>query len=177
MLQNLSDTHLFLIFLVILIVVVFAVVSVYLVFQKRRGRVYKAKGPYLLSPGEKKLFDALENVVYEGQYVCPKVRIADIVEVDIPKESREFWRNFGKISQKHVDFLICNKNDFSPLLVIELDGGSHNNKARYFRDEFVNKVFADANIPILHIKAKGFYDYKELRGEINGAVKAKTIGH
>ena len=87
--------------------------------QLRKGkRFYKAKGPYLLSPGEKSFFDALSKSIYTGLYVCPKVRIADLVEVELPKEDKDFWPKFNKISQKHVDFVICNRLDFAPRLML-----------------------------------------------------------
>jgi hypothetical protein len=141
--------------------VVFAIVLllvIFLVFQKGVfKRVYKPKGPYLLSAGEKRFFDTLVQSIGAEEYVCPKVRIADLVEVDLPKNDKEYWASFNKISQKHVDFVIVNRNDFAPKLIIELDGGSHNDKTRLERDEFVDSVLKSARIPIVHVEAKGSY--------------------
>jgi hypothetical protein len=170
MLQNFSNTIL-LYSVVFLLLVVFLAFVVFKTFKGAGRRIYKPKGPYLLSSGEKKFFDALINVISPKQYVCPKVRIADLVEVDLPESDKDFWKSFNKISQKHVDFVICDRNDFSPLLIIELDGGSHKEKSQSLRDELVNKVFKDADIPILHIKPTSFYEYKTLREEISQAIK------
>jgi len=170
MLQNFSNT-IFLFGSIFLLVVVFVAIIVFKKFRGSVRRIYKSKGPYLLSPGEKKFFDALVAVAGQDQYVCPKVRIADLVEVDLPESDKNFWASFNKISQKHVDFVICDRADFSPLLIIELDGGSHNEKSQSLRDELVNKVFKDADIPILHIKPTNFYEYKSLREQISMTIK------
>ena len=58
---------------------------------------------------------------------------------------------FNKISQKHVDFLICRQGDWMPMLGIELDDNSHSKTAVKKRDMFVNAVFAQVGIPLLRI--------------------------
>src|SRR4030042_5360226 len=108
MLQNFSNT-IFLFGSIFLLLVVFVAIVVFKIFKGSRRRIYKTKGPYLLSSGEKKFFDALINVVGQNHYICPKVRVADLVEVDLPESDKYFWSNFNKISQKHVDFVICNR--------------------------------------------------------------------
>ena len=153
------------------------IVIIIITFRKYKSgvkRIYKAKGPYLLSAGETKFFDALSKVIDSGMYICPKVRIADLVEVDIPDTESNFWSMFNKISKKHVDFVICNKIKFAPLLVIELDGGSHKETTQIERDEFVDNVFKDAEIPILHIKNTGYYEYKLLREQIKQRITKIT---
>ncbi|MDO8340378.1 MAG: DUF2726 domain-containing protein [Candidatus Woesebacteria bacterium] len=137
-------------------------------------RIYKEKGPYLLNAGEKAFFDTLITSITINMYICPKVRIADLVEVDSTGKDKKFWTYFNKISQKHVDFVICNKTNFSPLLIVELDGGSHNEYSKLLRDKLVDSVFKDANIPILHVKTSNFYNYQNLRDQINISI-SKTL--
>ena len=158
--------------IVLSILIIIAVVLVRQRFGERR--IYKPKGPLLLSQGEKRFFDALSNVIDGNMYICPKVRIADIVEVDLPKESKDFWIKFNQISQKHVDFLICDKQNFSPLFVIELDGRSHYSKDSFQRDEFVDSVFKSANIAIIHIKVATYYDYAVLKATILRAINQNS---
>ena len=168
--QYLNSNNLLLI-IIFLLLITSIVVIIFKTFKGRARRFYKSKGPFLLSVGEKRFFDALQNSIGLDMYICPKVRIADIVEVNIPKYDKEFWPKFNKISQKHIDFLICNRADFAPRLIIELDGGSHDEKARSLRDALVNNVFKDAEIPILHINPSNFYEYKSLRELISQAIK------
>jgi hypothetical protein len=132
-----------------------------------RRKVYKAKSVNLLNASEIRFFDTLSKIVPPNTYISPKVRIADLVDVNLPKESREFWSSFNRISQKHVDFTVCNRSDFAPLLIIELDGGSHDELLRQKRDQFVDEVFKEAGIPILHIRVSSFYDEALIKAEVD----------
>lgn len=144
---------------------------------QKSERVYRPKGPYLLSAGEKRFFDVLVHSIDENMYVCPKVRLADLITVDIPNSDPSFWRHLGPINQKHVDFIICSRTDFSPLVAVELDGGSHNETRRSERDTFVDSVFADARIPILHIPVRSIYYSDELRNIINSSLEKRASGN
>jgi very-short-patch-repair endonuclease len=61
---------------------------------------------------------------------------------------------FNKITQKHVDFLICRNDDWTPMLAIELDDDSHERQAVKKRDMFVNALFASTGIPLLRIHVR-----------------------
>lgn len=67
------------------------------------------------------------------------------------------------ISQNSVDFLICSKGYYAPLLAIELDGSSHQNEDRMERDSFVDRVCQGSSMPIVHIQRAGMYDTDELQ--------------
>lgn len=139
--------------------------------KKKFLRIYKPKGPHLLSQGEKRFFDVLSKCISSDMYICPKVRIADLVTVSVEKTDPNYWKALNSITQKHVDFVIVKTIDFSPLLVIELDGGSHNEKERANRDVLVDNVFESAGFPILHVPVTGFYDYKEISEKIKNSIK------
>ena len=149
-------------------------IYLYKLFSKKSGFRYKSKGPYLLSKGEKAFFDILIQSISPDLYICPKVRVADLIEVDLPKSDKKFWASFNKISKKHVDFVLCNRSDFAPVLVIELDGGSHKVSSRSKRDTFVDDAFAQANIKILHITAQSVYDANQLQNQIASALTTQN---
>ena len=71
---------------------------------------------------------------------------------------------FNKISAKHFDFLLCDKEDLSVACAIELDDGSHNSKRRQERDEFLKGVCEAAGVPLIQIPAKSAYVISEVRG-------------
>jgi hypothetical protein len=77
----------------ILVVLALAGILVILVLRKKPLRVYKPKGPYLLSPGEKRFFDALMQSIPPGLYICPKVRVADLIDVHLDKNAPDFWKH------------------------------------------------------------------------------------
>jgi len=120
----------------------------------------------LLSKGEKIFFDVLVQSISSDLYVCPKVRVADLIEVNLPRNDKRFWSSFNKISKKHVDFVLCKRSDFTPKLVIELDGGSHKTRIRSQRDVFVNESFSQADIPVLHVQIQDSYDISQIMAQI-----------
>lgn len=104
---------------------------------------------YLLTANEDDFYRVLLPIAREKKLViCPKVRIADIIE---PQKGQNWKAAFNRIVCKHVDFLLC-KEPLHPVLVIELDDKSHNRPDRQERDNFVNHAFKTANIPILHTR-------------------------
>ena len=159
-------------FFTILFILALAGILVILVLRKKPARVYKPKGQFLLSKGEAAFFDALTRSIPPSLYICPKVRIADIIETHLVRDDPHFWNYQSKINQKHIDFLLVNRADTTPLLALELDGGSHYDKERAKRDSFIDSVFSSAGIPILHIPVKGFYSYAEITHLIEQKITA-----
>jgi hypothetical protein len=162
-----QSTFLFLTLTILLLAGIFVI----LVLKKKPQRFYKPKGQYLLSVGEKKFYDALIAALDSTRYIIfAKVRIADIIETNLERADPMYWKKLAPIAMKHIDFLLVSQSDTTPLLAIELDGGSHSDKQRLKRDAFVDGVFHNAGIPILHIPVKGFYQYNDLRSEIETVI-------
>ncbi|CCY85689.1 putative uncharacterized protein [Clostridium sp. CAG:149] len=80
--------------------------------------------------------------------ICPKVGLKDLMDVT---NRRHFFRYFGKISQKHVDFVICDRN-LNVLFAVELDDRSHDTEDARKRDRFKDNAFRAAKIPLKRIR-------------------------
>lgn len=126
----------------------------------------------LLSHSELKLYKILKNLLGDKYELSSKVRIPDIIQV---KSGDSAYFSFNRIRAKHVDFLICYKDTMKPKLAIELDGSSHNRPDRQERDKFVDEVFANAGIPITHIKVKHEYNEEEIIKQLQQADKIKYV--
>src|SRR3954447_21268604 len=94
--------------------------------------------PTLLSAGELSFYRVLQQAVGAELYVAPKVRLADLIAVR--KGTEHFFAFFNKISSKHVDFVLCDPQNFAPVLVIELDDASHERADAQDRDGFKNQA-------------------------------------
>jgi hypothetical protein len=112
-----------------------------------------------LSPAELLFYRALTAAVGAQTVVCPKVNLGDIMFVARPNENKGAR---GRISQKHVDFLLCNPATMRPLVGVELDDSSHQRQDRQARDEFVDSVFAAASLPLVHVPARASYAPNEI---------------
>ncbi|MBQ4645445.1 MAG: DUF2726 domain-containing protein [Clostridia bacterium] len=108
----------------------------------------------VLTEREKNFYETIRLIAEKYSLnVLQKMRLADIVNVsdEIPKQSRLWWSKFGQISQKHIDFALQDKTDLEIKLLIEIDDYTHQRIDRIKRDEFVDSVCEQANIPILHL--------------------------
>jgi len=134
------------------------------------------KKRYFFSIAERRFYAALKQVADKNNWVIfPKVRLRDVFNIYSRRYSREMFINNSKIVQKHVDFLLCETNDFSPIVGIELDDSSHNTPNRIERDGFVDRVFDSADLPILRVRVLPDYDLDVLeRGLLkNTGIKNK----
>ena len=107
----------------------------------------------LLTPSEADAFRYLCQHIADSAHICPKVRIADILKV-APTNDRSAWgRAFGKIAQKHIDFVIMNHSG-DILFAIEVDDSSHQRPDRQQRDAFVNEAFKQAGVPLIRVQSR-----------------------
>jgi hypothetical protein len=120
---------------------------------------YKKKD-YLLSAAERSFYEVLCSVMDNQLHVFPKVRLMDLVY--LPKGTDNRRAHINRVISKHVDFVLCDRQNIAPLLVIELDDASHEREDRKERDAFLDKALAAASLPILHVPAKRTYVPKEL---------------
>lgn len=97
--------------------------------------------------------------------ISSKVGLGDIFWVNLDDKSK-FRIYTNKIDRKHVDFLLCDPATMRPLVGIELDDRSHQREDRQARDAFVDKVFAAARLPLLHIPVRRAYVAAEIETQI-----------
>lgn len=80
--------------------------------------------------------------------ICPKVGLKDLMRV---YDKRHYMKYFYKISQKHVDFVICDRS-LNVLFALELDDASHDTQEAKKRDKFKDKAFKAADLPLKRLR-------------------------
>lgn len=108
--------------------------------------------------------------VAERLNIMVKVNLADVF---FSPTGDHTARN--RISQKHVDFLLCDPQTLRPMLGIELDDSSHQRAARAERDRLVDSVFASAGLPLVHFPARAAYVNAEIVAAIEGALETQPL--
>jgi hypothetical protein len=138
---------------------------------KRRRRAYRSRCT-LLSRGEAAFHAPLQQAVAGRYFIMCKVRLADVVTC-----SERNWRRGmgGAISQKHLDFVLCDRQTTRILLAIELDDRSHERADRRKRDAFVNQVMHDAGVPLLRFKAASEYSVESIQRRVMPAIGVGDI--
>lgn len=130
----------------------------------------------LVSKGELRFFLVLQQALPPGLHICPKVRLADLVQVKKGIGSREWGRAFNQVKSKHLDFVLCDSSTLAIRLAIELDDRSHALAANAERDRKKDGALASAGIPLLRIPARtsGAYSVPELRAAIAEALRTRS---
>ncbi|MCK5128407.1 MAG: DUF2726 domain-containing protein [Clostridiales bacterium] len=121
---------------------------------------YKLKES-ILSKSETVFFKSFSEYYKKDHIIFTKVSLKDIFYIG-PGTEGNYMKHFSRISQKHVDFLICSKDTCKPIFAIELDDISHNSKKVREKDEFKNNTFETAGLLLIRIKAKKEYTKKYL---------------
>jgi very-short-patch-repair endonuclease len=152
------------------IAIILFVVFVLPVFKKSVGENKKEYLPYvkkdfLMTKAEHEFFKVLQEIIKDKYYIIPQVQLSDIVQVEKYEKQKQTYRN--KIDRKSVDFVLFNKEYFTPHLVIELDDSTHLREDRQARDSFLNNLLNKVGLKIIHIKTESGYDYKEISDKIS----------
>lgn len=143
-------------------------------FRPRRTACPYASRQVLLTKGEAAFFAPLTQAVAGRYLIMCKVRLADLVtcsDVD--------WRSGfgGAISQKHVDFVLCESRTTRVVAAIELDDRSHERSDRKRRDDFLNRVLLAAGIAIIRIRAQAYYSVPDIRRHLDESLAEDGLDH
>lgn len=124
-----------------------------------------------LSAAETSFYQVIKGMMGDYLTVCPKVSLSDVLYVS--RKNERFQAYVNKIDRKHVDFLICESKTMKPRFAIELDDASHQREERVQRDEFVDRVFNAAGLPLVRVPVMNAYNVRELEMRFKAAVAEK----
>lgn len=156
--------------------VTFAVAMFGLLFYlKRRDQEAEHDGvemhisPYirrtaLLTPTEQQFYARLFQAVGNEVLICPKVRLADVIEVR--GDAIEWQSAWNRIAARRLDFVLATADTHQILLAIELDDSAHALPARQKRDEWLDRAITAAGLPLLRVRVRSDYDPGALRREV-----------
>lgn len=132
---------------------------------------YKRKD-WLFSKAERSFFGVLQQAVGNEHLIFAKTRIGDLLW--LPKGVAGRMSHWNRIQSKHVDFVICSKDEVRPLVAIELDDSSHGTQKGQARDAFMEEAFKAAGLPLLRIPCKAGYVANDLANLIRTAMASAT---
>mgnify|MGYP001378564261 CR=1 FL=1 len=118
---------------------------------------YRLREPFLTTT-ELALFRVLSQMVGRRYLICPKVSLNDVFYIIRPNENVHF---FNKFFRKHVDFLLCDPQTFVPAFGVEIVRSNSKNEARE-TDRFIEELFVDAGLPLVHVPSGEKYDPSDL---------------
>lgn len=128
---------------------------------------------------EKHFYDVLLHTVEGKYYIWPKVHLANLLQPKNESEEQELYEKFNHLADKHVDFVLCDKEEFHPLLVIRFMGMVSNSDDVYRKEmDTLKEILNAAEIPLLVESAteldsyKSEMEYETLRERISETLKS-----
>lgn len=140
---------------VLLVLLVVFVIAALAIFPKLKGGKGAERLPYrakaILTDNEREFYGRLRQA-FPDHEVFPQVSMSAFVEVERGLEKKERGSAWGRISQKTVDFVVCEKGTLEIVVVIELDDKTHAGKED--KDAFRDSIVEAAGLPTFRWKSK-----------------------
>lgn len=134
-----------------------------------------SKKEALFSPAERSFLGVLSQAIGDKAQIFGKVRVADVATPKKGISKSEWQKAFNKISGKHFDFILCNKDNLSIICAIELDDSSHQSINRQKRDLFLEGLCKSAAVPLVQVQAQSSYNIKEIYGLFSSILPNELI--
>ena len=115
----------------------------------KQQNFYQPEKKYILkeslcNDNELKLYKILNNILEKELIALPQINLQTIIDTDKYERNNELFRN--------LDFCIFEKETLKPILAIELNGKSHQEKRIIKRDESVKQILENAKLPLITIQ-------------------------
>lgn len=124
---------------------------------------YKRRN-WFLTKAEHEFYKALVQAVGQDYIIFAQVHLPTLLDEKVVGQN---WKAaFRHVSQKSVDFVLCDKAYISPRLAIELDDKSHDRPDRQDRDIEVERILKGAGMPLLRIQNHGTFNSQDLAQKI-----------
>ena len=104
-------------------------------------------------------FVLLTELMGKRYSICPKVSLNDVFYIVRPNENVHF---FNKFFRKHVDFLLCDRQTLAPAFGVEIVRRQSSKGEARESDKFLEDLFTDAGLPLVHIPSSESYDPSEV---------------
>jgi hypothetical protein len=128
---------------------------------KRGKAAYSFAGCRLMSEAEIRFFRVLQLAV-PNELVFPQVGMAALVRPNYAGTDARYIPAFRTISQKRIDFLVCNRDSLEVRCLVELDDSSHEAE----RDRERDAITAMAGYRTIRVRAARRYDINGLRRRV-----------
>lgn len=117
----------------------------------------------LLSQTENQFFSLIEQAVGNQHRILCRVRLSEVICLRQNTDKKTAKSALLKANSKQLDFVLCNKEDMSPVMAIDLVNNQSKEGYKSQRDWYVSSALDAARIPHLRIKAKHGYTLAEVR--------------
>jgi len=123
----------------------------------------------IMTERENKFFKQLNEILGNKWFVIPQVHLSALLNHKVKGQN---WKAaFRHINGKSVDYVLLSKETMKPICAIELDDSTHNHKNRVERDAEVERIFAEAKLPLARFKNPEKLSRQDIVNTIVTAIK------
>jgi hypothetical protein len=123
---------------------------------------FKNKGN-LFTPVERSFLELIEEAAGKKYRVMCRVKLADILAIRQATDKKTGKNALSRVSGRNLDFVLCSKEDMTPVMAIDLVHKSGKEGYKSQRDWFISGALDAARIPHLRIKVRSGYKAKDIR--------------
>ncbi|TPV56864.1 DUF2726 domain-containing protein [Aestuariibacter sp. GS-14] len=121
------------------------------------------KKPQLFTQVEHTFINLLEQAVGREFRIVSRVRLNDLLAVRTSANKRQARQALLRAGSKQLDFVLCRRDDMTPVLAIDLVHKQGKDGYKTQRDWFVTGALDAAGIPHARFKVKSGYSVEEVR--------------
>lgn len=123
----------------------------------------------IMTERENKFFKQLNEILGNKWFIIPQVHLSALLNHKVKGQN---WKAaFRHINGKSVDYVLLSKETMRPICAIELDDSTHNYKNRVERDAEVERIFAEAKLPLARFKNPEKLSRQDIVNTIAAAIK------
>lgn len=123
----------------------------------------------IMTERENKFFQQLNEILGNKWFIIPQVHLSALLNHKVKGQN---WKAaFRHINGKSVDYVLLSKETMKPICAIELDDSTHNYKNRVERDAEVERIFAEAKLPLARFKNPEKLSRQDIVNTIAAAIK------
>ncbi|OGK39583.1 hypothetical protein A2954_02215 [Candidatus Roizmanbacteria bacterium RIFCSPLOWO2_01_FULL_37_12] len=98
----------------------------------------------LLTHNEQRFYRDLQKVFGEEYYIFSHVSLTSLLK--IRPDQKDLYEKHANINKFYFDFVLVAKEQFKPVLVVELNDRTHGHNKRFQRDAYFSSMLASADI-------------------------------
>ena len=131
----------------------------------------------LFTPVERSFLALIDEAVGNQFRIMCRVKLSDVVATRESANKKTSKNAYSRTSGRQLDFVLCAKDDMSPVIAIDLVHANQNGKDGYKRqrDWFVSGALDAARIPHVRIKVRSGYTAKDIRQCIDAKLASVRI--
>lgn len=158
--------------LAIVLMMLLIIVAVGAIKLNEPGLAFPFKKNINLFTQVERTFLTLIEEAVGGQFkVLCRVKLNDIVSLRQNADKKTAQAAISRANSRHLDFVLCSKEDMTPVIAIDLVHNHGKDGYKSQRDWFVSGALDAARIPHVRIRVKSGYKAKDIRD----CIEAKLV--